>query len=71
MWVCLDASKTIPLSILAQNPHKGLVREISQETSQEKREQEAESRQQKSEGRLLEHVDSGRVDQREKMSQHS
>ena len=32
LWVCVSACQTIPLSVLARNPHKELVRKISHET---------------------------------------
>ena len=34
--VGVGASQRIPLSVLARNPHKGLVREISHETERER-----------------------------------
>ena len=34
--VGLGASKRIPLSVLARNPHRGLAREISHETGRER-----------------------------------
>ena len=35
MWVCVDASQTIPLSVLARNPHKEFVRETGRERGME------------------------------------
>ena len=32
VWVWVSTSQKIPLSVLAQNPHKGFAREISHET---------------------------------------
>ena len=36
VWVCVDASQTIPLFVLVRNPHKGPVHEISHETGRER-----------------------------------
>ena len=36
LCACAGASQTIHLSVLARNPHKGLVREISHETGRER-----------------------------------
>ena len=49
LWVWVSASKRIPLSVLAQNPHKRLGHNISYETRSQHGKAKSQSSQQKSE----------------------
>ena len=47
LWVWVSASQSVPLSVLARNPHKGLTREISYETGRRRMKARSQGREQK------------------------